>query len=101
MSDFINFLSNWWHKILVIVAVIGFVIYSKIMEIDASKRIYLAQRNEQVSRISDGVTDGIIRVFENPNFIQALNNGISISIHINVDGSQNIVIAGKDNRVLQ
>lgn len=99
MGDFINFLSNWWHQILVIVVVIGFVIYGKIMEIDASKRIYLAQRNEEISRISEGVAGGIIAVFENQNFIQALNNGVVIKIDINVDGSQNIVIAGKNNQV--
>ncbi len=68
----------------------------------ATKRAkpYIAQRNEEVSRISDGVAGGIIRVFENQNFINALNNGVSINIHINVDGSQNIVITGNSNSIL-
>ncbi|MFY4690385.1 hypothetical protein ACOTVD_04800 [Campylobacter jejuni] len=60
---------------------------------------YEAIRREEVSRISDGVANGIIRIFNDKNFIQALNNGVYIEVKINVDGSQNIIINGNGNQI--
>lgn len=99
ISDIINFWNDWGKTALGCILIAIFVIgYIRMRRIE-NEREYMAARNEQVSIIGDGVTSGIIRVFENQNFIQALNDGAVIKIDINVDGSQNIVIAGKNNQV--
>ncbi|HEB7567115.1 TPA: hypothetical protein RZI64_001822 [Campylobacter coli] len=41
----------------------------------------------------------IVRIFNDKSFIQALNNGVSIEVKINVDGSQNIIINGNGNQI--
>ena len=95
----IDFIAKYWMAIgalaFVVVVVIGNIIETR----EANRRIYLAQRKEEVSRISDGVAGGILAVFTNEEFLQALRNGAYIKIDINVDGSQNIVIAGNQNQV--
>lgn len=63
------------------------------------REVYEAIRREEVSRISDGVASGIVRIFNDKSFIQALNNGVSIEVKINVDGSQNIIINGNGNQI--
>ncbi|CUU72039.1 hypothetical protein [Campylobacter hyointestinalis] len=97
MIDFI--IKFWWHICFMIFGILVMV-FIALQQREQNRRAYIAKRNEEVSRISDGVAGGIIRVFENQNFINALNNGVSINIHINVDGSQNIVITGNSNSIL-
>ena len=97
--NFINSFLPYWKVIGALIFVVVLWISSLKMQREENKRLYLAARNEEISRISEGVAGGIIAVFENQNFIQALNNGVVIKIDINVDGSQNIVIAGKNNQV--
>lgn len=63
------------------------------------KQAWKAIRREEVSRISEGVANGIIKIFNDKNFIQALNDGVSIKVVINVDGSQNIIINGNGNQI--
>nr|DAW74242.1 MAG TPA: hypothetical protein [Caudoviricetes sp.] len=99
MMNFINSFLPYWKVIGALIFVVVLWIISLKMQREENKRLYLAARNEEISRISEGVAGGIIAVFENQNFIQALNNGVVIKIDINVDGSQNIVIAGKNNQV--
>ena len=97
----IEFIAKYWMVMGVLafgaVIIVGNIIQTR----EANRRIYLAQRNEEVSRISDGVAGGILAVFTNEDFLQALRNGAYIKIDINVDGSQNIVIAGNQNQVLK
>lgn len=99
MMNFINSFLPYWKVIGALIFVVVLWIISLKMQREENKRLYLAAINEEISRISEGVAGGIIAVFENQNFIQALNNGVVIKIDINVDGSQNIVIAGKNNQV--
>nr|WP_314399445.1 hypothetical protein [uncultured Campylobacter sp.] len=95
----IDFIAKYWMAIGVLAFVVVVVIRNIIETREANRRIYLAQRKEEVSRISDGVAGGILAVFTNEEFLQALRNGAYIKIDINVDGSQNIVIAGNQNQV--
>lgn len=95
----IDFIAKYWMAIGVLAFVVVVVIGNIIETREANRRIYLAQRKEEVSRISDGVAGGILAVFTNEEFLQALRNGAYIKIDINVDGSQNIVIAGNQNQV--
>ena len=43
----------------------------------------------------------MLAVFSNENFLQSLRDGAVIQININVDGSQNIIISGKNNSVMR
>nr|WP_314089523.1 hypothetical protein [uncultured Campylobacter sp.] len=95
----IDFIAKYWMAIGILAFVVVVVIGNIIETREANRRIYLAQRKEEVSRISDGVAGGILAVFTNEEFLQALRNGAYIKIDINVDGSQNIVIAGNQNQV--
>jgi hypothetical protein len=95
----IDFIAKYWMAIGVLAFVVVVVIGNIKETREANRRIYLAQRKEEVSRISDGVAGGILAVFTNEEFLQALRNGAYIKIDINVDGSQNIVIAGNQNQV--
>lgn len=95
----IDFIAKYWMAIGVLAFVVVVVIRNIIETREANRRIYLAQRKEEVSRISDGVAGGILAVFTNEEFLQALRNGAYIKIDTNVDGSQNIVIAGNQNQV--
>jgi len=100
-TDFIDFITRYWKSILFIGACVAFWAFGILQQRAENKRIYLAQRNEDVSKISEGVAGGILTVFTNEEFLQALRNGAYIKIDINVDGSQNIVIAGNQNQVLK
>ena len=95
----IDFIAKYWMAIGVLAFVVVVVIGNIIETREANRRIYLAQRKEEVSRISDGVAGGILAVFTNEEFLQSLRNGDYIKIDTNVDGSQNIVIAGNQNQV--
>ena len=95
----IDFIAKYWMAIGVLAFVVVVVIRNIIETREANRRIYLAQTKEDVSRKSDGVAGGILAVFTNEEFLQALRNGAYIKIDINVDGSQNIVIAGNQNQV--
>lgn len=95
----IDFIAKYWMAIGVLAFVVVVVIGNIKETRESNRRIYLAQRKEEVSRISDGVAGGILAVFTNEEFLQALRNGAYIKIDINVDGSQNIVIAGNQNQV--
>lgn len=95
----IDFIVKFWWPICIICLGLLVWFFGVLQQREQNRRAYIAQRNEEVSRISDGVASGIIGVFENQNFINALNNGVSINIHINVDGSQNIVITGNKNNI--
>ena len=100
-ADFIDFIVRYWKSILFIGAGVAFWASVILQQRAENKRIYLAQRNEDVSKISEGVTGGMLAVFTNEEFLQALRNGAYIKIDINVDGSQNIVIAGSQNQILR
>ncbi|OPA77226.1 hypothetical protein BFG04_03785 [Campylobacter pinnipediorum subsp. pinnipediorum] len=93
----INFLSSYSTLIVSIVFLIALFVYHVKTQRDENLRIYLAQRQEEVSRISDGVADGILTIFTNEAFLQSLKDGAYIQININVDGSRNIIIAGDKN----
>lgn len=95
----IDFIAKYWMAIGALACVVVVVIGNIIETREANRRFYLAQRKEEVSRISDGVAGGILAVFTNEEFLQALRSGAYIKIDINVDGSQNIVIAGNQNQV--
>lgn len=97
----IEFIAKYWMVMGVLAFGVVIIVGNIIQTREANRRIYLAQRNEEVSRISDGVAGGILAVFTNEDFLQALRNGAYIKIDINVDGSQNIVIAGNQNQVLK
>ncbi|QKG29213.1 hypothetical protein [Campylobacter sp. RM16187] len=97
----IEFVTKYWQVILSF-ATLGFLwVYIIKEERKQNRRIYQAKRNEDVSRISDGVANGILTVFTNEEFLQALRDGAYVKIDINVDGSQNIVIAGSQNQILE
>lgn len=101
MSELIEFFNKFGALILFgvllgIISLIGIVRTKK-----ENQRIYEAVRNEEISRISEGVADGMLAVFSNENFLQSLRDGAVIKINTNVDGSQNIVIMGKNNSVIK
>ena len=101
MSELIEFFDKFSTLILFVVllgiiSLIGIVRTKK-----ENQRIYEAVRNEEISRISEGVADGMLAVFSNENFLQSLRDGAVIQININVDGSQNIIISGKNNSVMR
>lgn len=101
MSELIEFFNKFSTLILFgvllgVILLIGIVRTKK-----ENQRIYEAVRNEEISRISEGVADGMLAVFSNENFLQSLRDGAVIQININVDGSQNIIISGKNNSVMR
>lgn len=102
MFNLINWISNnqgIYFMIMLAFTITMCTIILKI-QIKRDRRIYIVQRNEEVSRISDGVANGITSVFENESVLNAVNSGVVIKININVDGSKNIVITGSGNSVL-
>ena len=99
MSAAIDFFGKYGMA-LVVIAFFVFIYISNVKsERERHKKEYEAIRREEVSRISDGVAGGILAVFTNEDFLQALKDGAYIKIDINVDGSQNIVIAGSHNNI--
>ncbi|MCR6572991.1 hypothetical protein [Campylobacter insulaenigrae] len=97
--EFINTLNDYKWLVFTLLLGAGLFVYSVKEEAKRKRQEWEAIRCEEVSRISDGVSNGIIRIFNDKNFIQALKNGVCIKITINVDGSQNIIIAGDNNQI--
>ncbi|MCR8685239.1 hypothetical protein [Campylobacter ureolyticus] len=101
MSELIEFFDKFSTLILFVV-LLGVILLIGIARTKKeNQRIYEAVRNEEISRISEGVADGMLAVFSNENFLQSLRDGAVIQININVDGSQNIIISGKNNSVMR
>ena len=99
MSAAIDFFGKYGMA-LVVIDFFAFIYISNVKsERERHKKEYEAIRREEVSRISDGVAGGILAVFTNEDFLQALKDGAYINIDINVDGSHNIVIAGSHNNI--
>ncbi len=101
MSEFIEFFNKFSTLILFGVLLGVLFVINMVLSKRENQRIYEAARNEEISRISEGVADGMLAVFSNENFLQSLRDGAVIKININVDGSQNIVISGKNNSVIR
>ncbi|QCD44437.1 hypothetical protein [Campylobacter mucosalis] len=101
MDEVINYVFQHWQVIGVFGLLVALYLIGIKQERERQRQIYLIQRNEEVSRISDGVANGILAVFTNEEFLQALKDGAYVKIDINVDGSQNIVIAGNQNQILR
>lgn len=101
MSELIEFFDKFSTLILFVV-LLGVILLIGIARTKKeNQRIYEAVRNEEISRISEGVAGGMLAVFSNENFLQSLRDGAVIQININVDGSQNIIISGKNNSVMR
>ena len=101
MSELIEFFNKFSTLILFGVLFGVLSVINMVLSKRENQRIYEAARNEEISRISEGVADGMLAVFSNENFLQSLRDGAVIKININVDGSQNIVITGKNNSVMR
>ena len=103
MSELIEFFDKFSTLILFVVLLGVILLIGIVRTKRENQRIYEAVRNEEISRISEGVAGGMLAVFSNENFLQSLRDGavIKINININVDGSQNIVITGKNNSVMR
>nr|DAQ20336.1 MAG TPA: hypothetical protein [Bacteriophage sp.] len=101
MSELIEFFNTFGALILLGVLFIVLSVVNMVLSKRENQRIYEAVRNEEISRISEGVADGMLAVFSNENFLQSLRDGAVIQININVDGSQNIIISGKNNSVMR
>lgn len=101
MSELIEFFNKFGALILFGVLLSVILLIGIVRTKRENQRIYEAVRNEEISRISEGVADGMLAVFSNENFLQSLRDGAVIKININVDGSQNIVIMGKNNSVIK
>ncbi|ELJ4216099.1 hypothetical protein QQV37_000071 [Campylobacter jejuni] len=99
INTLIKFFNSFGVFVLLGIAIIVLWILSIREKNRKEREVYEAIRREEVSRISDGVTSGIVRIFNDKSFIQALNNGVSIEVKINVDGSQNIIINGNGNQI--
>ncbi|HFN3289765.1 TPA: hypothetical protein ACHGPK_000281 [Campylobacter jejuni] len=98
INTLIKFFNSFGVFVLIGIAIVLWIL--SIREKNRKEReVYEAIRREEVSRISDGVASGIVRIFNDKSFIQALNNGVSIEVKINVDGSQNIIINGNGNQI--
>lgn len=97
----IEFITTYWFTIFVVLFLVFILIVDMKRTAALRKLAYQAKRKEDVSRISDGVANGILAVFTNEEFLQALRDGAYVKIDINVDGSQNIVIAGSQNQILE
>ena len=101
MSELIEFF-NKFSTLILFGVLLGVILLIGIVRTKReNQRIYEAVRNEEISRISEGVADGMLAVFSNENFLQSLRDGAVIQININVDGSQNIIISGKNNSVMR
>ncbi len=101
MSELIEFFDKFSTLILFVVLLGVILLIGIVRTKRENQRIYEAVRNEEISRISEGVAGGMLAVFSNENFLQSLRDGAVIKININVDGSQNIVITGKNNSVMR
>ena len=101
MSELIEFFDKFSTLILFVVLLGVILLIGIVRTKRENQRIYEAVRNEEISRISEGVADGMLAVFSNENFLQSLRDGAVIQININVDGSQNIIISGKNNSVMR
>ncbi|WP_311337418.1 hypothetical protein [Campylobacter ureolyticus] len=101
MSELIEFFNKFGTLILFVVLLGVILLIGIVRTKRENQRIYEAVRNEEISRISEGVADGMLAVFSNENFLQSLRDGAVIQININVDGSQNIIISGKNNSVMR
>lgn len=101
MSELIEFFDKFSTLILFVVLLGVILLIGIVRTKKENQRIYEAVRNEEISRISEGVADGMLAVFSNENFLQSLRDGAVIKININVDGSQNIIISGKNNSVMR
>lgn len=101
MSELIEFFNKFGALILFGVLLGVILLIGIVRTKRENQRIYEAVRNEEISRISEGVADGMLAVFSNENFLQSLRDGAVIKININVDGSQNIIISGKNNSVMR
>lgn len=101
MSELIEFFDKFSTLILFVVLLGVILLIGIVRTKKENQRIYEAVRNEEISRISEGVADGMLAVFSNENFLQSLRDGAVIQININVDGSQNIIISGKNNSVMR
>ncbi|MCZ6116605.1 hypothetical protein [Campylobacter ureolyticus] len=101
MSELIEFFNKFSTLILFGILLGVLFVINMVLSKRENQRIYEAARNEEISRISEGVAGGIEAVFSNENFLQSLRDGAVIKININVDGSQNIVITGKNNSVMR
>lgn len=101
MSELIEFFNKFSTLILFGVLFGVLSVINMVLSKRENQRIYEAVRNEEISRISEGVADGMLAVFSNENFLQSLRDGAVIQININVDGSQNIIISGKNNSVMR
>lgn len=99
INTLIKFFNSFGVFVLLGIAIIVLWILSIREKNRKEREVYEAIRREEVSRISDGVASGIVRIFNDKSFIQALNNGVSIEVKINVDGSQNIIINGNGNQI--
>lgn len=99
MSEIFDFISRYWIFGGCCIFLIWVYISNLKKERERCREEYEAIRREEVSRISDGVAGGILAVFTNEDFLQALKDGAYIKIDINVYGSQNIVIAGSHNNI--
>ncbi|HEF7488627.1 TPA: hypothetical protein SA867_001744 [Campylobacter jejuni] len=99
INTLIEFFNSFGVFVLIGIAIIVLWILSIREKSRKEREVYEAIRREEVSRISDGVASGIVRIFNDKSFIQALNSGVSIEVKINVDGSQNIIINGNGNRI--
>lgn len=101
MSELIEFFDKF-STLILFVFLLGVILLIGIARTKKeNQRIYEAVRNEEISRISEGVAGGMLAVFSNENFLQSLRDGAVIQININVDGSQNIIISGKNNSVMR
>ena len=101
MSELIEFFDKFSTLILFVVLLGVILLIGIVRTKRENQRIYEAVRNEEISRISEGVAGGMLAVFSNENFLQSLRDGAVIQININVDGSQNIIISGKNNSVMR
>lgn len=101
MSELIEFFNKFGALILFGVLLGVILLIGIVRTKRENQRIYEAARNEEISRISEGVAGGMLAVFSNENFLQSLRDGAVIQININVDGSQNIIISGKNNSVMR
>ncbi|TEY03612.1 hypothetical protein [Campylobacter sp. US33a] len=99
INTLIEFFNSFGVFVLLGIAMIALSILSVRDKNRKEREQYEAIRREEVSRISDGVASGVIRIFNDKSIMQLLNNGIPVEIRINVDGSQNIIINGSGNQI--
>ncbi|BDM04847.1 hypothetical protein [Campylobacter jejuni] len=99
INTLIEFFNSFGVFVLIGIAIIVLWILSIREKSRKEREVYEAIRREEVSRISDGVASEIVRIFNDKSFIQALNNGVSTEVKINLNGSQNIIINGNGNQI--